>query len=255
MMPFRSPQARRIVPAAALLAVACALTACAGPQDAPRGHAEAAGPGAAPTVQAAPLETPTATPRATPESPSGIAPYTPVATKTIGCDVVDQQGTIMVDGRAQSTDAMLLADELGKLVDAHPESATGVAMCSGVSGAQIFVPHSDRSLAPAAEAIARKYPEVVFHVVDVVAPLSVLLDATPKIISRPEFAGIVTMVGPDILTGGFEVGVMSDADAASPVILEKVRTAVTELTGRDDLPIRIVPMGQAVALSAAAAAG
>jgi hypothetical protein len=197
-------------------------------------------------VQAAPLDAATATPRATPDPDPTLAPFAPVATKTIGCDTVDQRGEIMTHG-GQGAEASRLADELQQLADAHPGSATGVAFCSDYSGAQIFLPAGDMSLAPAAEAIGRAHPKLAFHVVPVAAPLSVLLDATPKIISRPELAGIVTSVGPDVLTGGFHVGVMSDADAASPAVRAAVGAAVKALTGRDDLPIGIVQMGAAIA--------
>lgn len=99
------------------------------------------------------------------------------------------------------------ADVLQALVDANPDIATGVALCSHYDGAMIFVaPGAPESLNASIGDIVRAYPAQNLQVSEVAASLSELLDLSSQVLGDPATAPGIVSVGPDITTGGLEIG-------------------------------------------------
>ncbi|MFD6053868.1 hypothetical protein [Agromyces sp. NPDC060279] len=143
-----------------------------------------------------------------------------------------------------SRELLEAADALQALVDSSPEAATGVAFCSEYDGAVIFLaPGAPESLLASVDGVLRAYPAQSLSVAESVAPLSDLLSISSQIMADFTVARGLVSVGPDLTTGGLEIGYDPEVWPTEAGLRASLLAALAAMPEGSFVSLRLTPEG------------
>jgi hypothetical protein len=177
------------------------------------------------TLRSAPGPTP---------SPDGPIPEG-AAGSSIGCVEFDADGEYVWAGEPSQT-VRDLGTELSEAFGRNRARMAGVAYCSTPGGLAAFVKEGEVELADELVDLASKHKDVAFEVHYVPRSVDEMLALIDKITPQVrEDAGLVSY-GPDLFTGGLDIGVLEVAGQSAQDLFVKADAVVRPVLG-SDVPI------------------
>jgi hypothetical protein len=146
-----------------------------------------------------------------------------------------------------SAEAAAVGEELHAIAAAHPDEATGTAVCSDGSGSEIYLSPARGDARTQAEALARRHPGLV-HVAEVPHSLTEQLAAMDALAHLQSTEPRLHGWGPREFTGGLLLMVTPTRSTAEDISLQRgddvaqVRAKVAAAVGAD-YPLIFEPAG------------
>ena len=153
--------------------------------------------------------------------------YTSDAKTIAACLKLGPDGFQLFDSRHQTKGVGRLGNALNGIANANPKDVSGVAYCSDYSGVFISVAHPSAALLASIDATRRYFPGPTVVVANVASALTAQLAAEQRVGRMPMSDGL-SMIGPNIYTGGLTVGILPTQWPLSKALRRKIEVLATQ---------------------------